>query len=190
MKIKKAGHIEIFCGCMFSGKTTHLIKRIAQLKKSGAKIQVFNFHLDERYGKNNIISHDGKKIKCEMAKNSTDILKHIKKDTDVVAIDEIHFFNKNLVNLCTKLADNGKIVLTSGLDKDAFGKPFETATLIMAEAEYVKKVHAKCELCTDKASFSYRTNEDKNTISVGAKDKYIPLCRNCFNVEYKNRSKK
>lgn len=187
MKNNSTGHIEIVCGCMFSGKTTYLIKRINQLKKAGKKIQVFNFHLDKRYGKNNIVSHDNKKIKCEMAKNATDILKHIKKDTNVIAIDEIHFFNKNLVNLCEKLADSGKIVLTSGLDKDAFGKPFETTTRIMAEAEFVKKVHARCELCKAKANFSHRTNEDKNTISVGAKDKYRALCRTCFNTEYKNR---
>lgn len=45
-------------------------------------------------------------------------------DTEVVAIDEVQFFDQDIVDVCEYLADKGIRVIVAGLDKDFRGEPF------------------------------------------------------------------
>ena len=58
------GRIDIITGCMFSGKSTELIKIINKYKILNKKIIAINHSKDERYGKNSIITHNKLKVEC------------------------------------------------------------------------------------------------------------------------------
>jgi thymidine kinase len=112
--------------------------------------------------------------------SSKEILKLVNGE-DVVAIDEVQFFDIGIVDVCVTLADKGIRIIAAGLDKDYLGKPFGPMPALMASAEYVTKVHAICVRCGALANFSHRISESDSLIMLGEKNNYEPLCRECFN---------
>ncbi|MDD2774288.1 MAG: thymidine kinase [Elusimicrobiales bacterium] len=177
------GWIEVVCGSMFSGKTQELIRRLRLATIAKQRVQVFNSALDVRYGKDHIISHDQSKIPCKPVRSSAALLKNVAADTQVVGIDEIHFFDAGIVDACETLAAQGKRVITAGLDQDYKGKPFDNTAKLMAVAEYVTKNLAICMVCGNPANRSQRLSENKKRIDVGAADKYEARCRKCHKPE-------
>ena len=99
LMFKKQGWIEVICGCMFSGKTEELIRRVRTALIAKQKVQLFNSKLGTRYGLGSIISHNQKKVDALCVKHSSEILSLVEKDTQVVAIDEINFFDKEIVSV-------------------------------------------------------------------------------------------
>ncbi len=177
------GWIEVVCGSMFSGKTQELIRRLKLATIARQKVQVFNSHLDVRYAKQHLVSHDKAMIACKAVKNSRGILRTVDKDTHVVGVDEVHFFDPDIVGVCQKLADSGRRVIAAGLDKDYRGEPFMNMARLMAVSEFVTKNLAICMVCGSPANFSQRLGESGRRIEVGAADKYEARCRKCFTPE-------
>lgn len=177
------GWIEVICGSMFSGKTQELIRRMRLAKIARQKVQSFNSSLDTRYGRNHIISHDKVKVASRCAKNAREILAKVDDDTRVIGIDEVHFFGPSIVEVCEKLANQGRRVIAAGLDQDFRGKPFESTAKLMAIAEFVTKQLAICVLCGGPANKSQRLSHTRKRISVGAADQYEARCRSCFEID-------
>ncbi|HAV19184.1 MAG TPA: thymidine kinase, partial [Erysipelotrichaceae bacterium] len=92
------GWLEVICGCMFAGKTEELIRRINVLTFAKKKIIVFKPKIDNRYSETEIVSHAGAHVPCVVVSKATDILENIQPDTDVVAIDEVQFFDQDVVD--------------------------------------------------------------------------------------------
>ncbi len=178
-----SGWLEVVCGSMFSGKTEELIRRLRLSLIARQKVVVFNSALDTRYGRNHIISHDRLKIPCLPAKTAREILEKVRPDTQVVGIDEVHFFDPGVVEVCEALADSGRRVIAAGLDQDYRGQPFEVTARLMAVAEFVTKNLAICMSCGNPANRSQRLSATRKRISVGAADKYEARCRRCFKRE-------
>ena len=187
LMFKKQGWIEVICGCMFSGKTEELIRRVRTALIAKQKVQLFNSKLDTRYGLGSIISHNQNKVDALCVKHSSEILSLVEKDTQVVAIDEINFFDKETVSVCEKLANAGKRVIVAGLDTDYRADPFEVTAALLAKAEYVTKNLAVCTKCGNPASFTQRMTKDTKRIVVGTTDAYQARCRRCYKKpkEYK-----
>ena len=99
----------------------------------------------------------------------------------MVGVDEAQFFDEKIVEVCSKLADNGIRVIIAGLDMDFLGKPFGPMPALMAIAEDVLKVHAICVKCGSPAAHSHRLSKDSSLVVLGEKDVYEPLCRHCYN---------
>jgi thymidine kinase len=174
------GWIEAVVGSMFSGKTQELIRRLRLCTIARQKVQVFNSALDTRYAKDHIVSHDLAKIPCQAAAKAKDILSIIERDTQVVGIDEVQFFDDGIVAVCEELADQGRRVIVAGLDQDFRGVPFPVTAQIMAVAEFVTKNLAICTVCGSPANRSQRLSVSKKLIEVGTQDKYEARCRRCF----------
>ena len=98
----------------------------------------------------------------------------------MIGIDEAQFFDKEIVDVCNKLANNGKRVIVAGLDMDYLGQPFGPIPALLAIADEVTKVHAICVKCGALAYASHRLVSGKRRVMLGEKDKYEPLCRDCF----------
>ena len=177
---KQFGWIEVICGSMFSGKTEELIRRIKRAEFANQKILLVKPTIDDRYHKENVVSHQGTSFEAVCVSNATEILDLWKKER-VVAIDEAQFFDEAIVNVCNELAKKGVRVIVAGLDMDFKGEPFGPMPRLLAIAEYVTKVHAICVSCGDLAQFSHRTVKDKEQVLVGAVEQYKPLCRMCYN---------
>jgi len=166
---------------MFSGKTEELIRRLNRAKIARQKIQIFKPALDQRYHVENIVSHNDNYIRSTPVSTSAEILE-LAEDCEVVGIDEVQFFDENIVSIVDGLANSGKRVIVAGLDMDYLGKPFGCMPQLMAIAEFVTKVHAICMVCGEVASHSYRLSESNERVLLGETDLYEARCRRCFNL--------
>ena len=177
------GWIEVVCGSMFSGKTEELIRRVKRAEIARQKVQVFKPKIDIRYKATKLSSHSGSYYEATVVENATEIAGLIDDDTEVVAIDEVQFFDWTIAELCEHLADKGLRVILAGLDMDFRGEPFGPMPLIMAQAEAVDKLQAICMVCGAPASRTQRlidgrpANYDDPVIMVGASEVYEARCR-------------
>ena len=173
------GQIEVICGSMFSGKTEELIRRLNRAKIAKQKVEIFKPTIDKRYDENDVVSHNENHIRSTPVNFADDILL-LSGDCDVVGIDEVQFFDDQIVTVAQKLAGQGKRVILAGLDMDFEGSPFEPMPKLMAIAEYVTKVNAICMKCGDLAAFSFRLSDAKQKVVLGEKESYEARCRKCF----------
>lgn len=181
-KTQKRGWIEVICGSMFSGKTEELIRRLRRAQIARQRVEIFKPNVDNRYSEEKIVSHDANAILSTSVLSATEILLHVS-EVEIVGIDEAQFFDNELPYVCEQLANSGVRVIIAGLDMDFQGKPFGPMPQLLATAEYITKVHAICMNCGELAHNSYRTAKSESQILVGEKESYVPLCRNCYNIE-------
>ncbi|MCK5169244.1 MAG: thymidine kinase [Bacteroidales bacterium] len=187
-KSKNRGWVEVICGSMFSGKTEELIRRLRRAEYAKLKVEIFKPLIDIRYSEEEVVSHDENTIRSTPVESSGNILL-LTGDVDVIGIDEAQFFDKNLVDVCNQLANSGIRVIVAGLDMDYLGKPFGPIPALMAEAEYVTKVHAICMHCGNLAQYSHRIVKSDKLVLLGETNEYEPLCRVCYNKIMSQREK-
>ena len=173
------GWIEVICGSMFSGKTEELIRRLRRAAFAKQSILLFKPMIDDRYATEAVVSHQGQSWEAKRVAAALDILE-LWSGEQIVAIDEAQFFDTQIIQVCTDLANKGVRVIVAGLDMDYKGLPFGPMPQLMAVAEYVSKVHAVCVHCGKLAQFSHRTVAQTEQVLVGAVEKYQPLCRSCY----------
>ncbi|WP_077215081.1 thymidine kinase [Bacillus dakarensis] len=182
------GWVEVICGSMFSGKSEELIRRVRRAEFAKQKIAVFKPIIDNRYSNEAVVSHNGTSFNARPISQSTDIFQHIAPDIDVVAIDEVQFFDEEIVGVIQHLANSGHRVITAGLDQDFRGEPFGQMPAIIAVAELVTKLQAVCTVCGSPASRTQRlingkpASYDDPIILVGAAESYEARCRHHHEV--------
>ncbi|MCS6928289.1 MAG: thymidine kinase [Saprospiraceae bacterium] len=178
-KGRRTGWVEVICGCMFSGKTEELIRRLRRARIADLRVEVFKPMIDTRYGVSNIVSHDTTSLFAKPIEHSEELL-DLHPETSVVGIDEGQFFDYKLPEVCHQLALRGIRVIVAGLDMDYRGRPFGPMPALLAIAEYVTKVHAICVHCGNLATHSYRLTQEEDVVLLGEKDRYEPRCRACY----------
>lgn len=175
------GWIEVVAGCMFSGKTEELIRRLRRAQIAKLNVKVFKPKIDDRYSKEKIVSHSEQSLSSIIVESPQEILE-LAKDAQVVGVDEAQFFTEDLVEVCNQLADDGKRVIVAGLDQDYRGIPFEPIPQLLARAEYITKTLAICMQCGNPADRTQRTITSKDRVVVGARDSYEARCRKCHYI--------
>ena len=182
------GRLEVICGSMFSGKTEELLRLLRRAEIAKQKVQVFKPKLDDRYGVERVTSHNGLHILAQPVNNARKILELTRPDTTVVGIDEVQFFDDDIITVCQELAGLDKRVIVAGLDTDFRGEPFGPMPTLMCQAETVNKVQAICVVCGDVACRTQRLVNGKPAahndplILVGASETYEARCRSCHRV--------
>lgn len=184
----RPGYVEVISGCMFAGKTEELIRRINVLSFAKQNILVFKPAIDNRYSEEKIVSHAGSSVDSIVVKESKDILDFVNEDVDVVAIDEVQFFDRDIIKVTEYLAKLGKRVMVAGLDTDFRGEPFGVMPMLITTAEFVTKLTAVCTICGAPATRTQRLVNKKPAsyydpiILVGASESYEARCRHCHDV--------
>jgi thymidine kinase len=180
------GRLEVVCGPMFAGKTEELLRRVRRAEVAGRQVVVINHALDIRHGTDRVASHAGLDYPSLAASSADEIERAVPDGTDLVAIDEAHFFGPELIPVVTRLADRGMTVIVAGLDVTFEGRPFEPLPSLMALAERVDKLTAICAACGEEAVFHVRvaassaSPTDPVAEHVGGLDKYQARCRRHF----------
>ena len=159
MRPLRAGWIEVISGCMFSGKTEELIRRLKRAKIANQKVEIFKPATDKRYHHQRVVSHDENFIASTPVEHSEQILL-LADGKDVIGIDEAQFYDQELPRVCDLVAAKGIRIIIAGLDMDFTGKPFGPMAHLLAKAEYITKVHAICVVCGNLASYSFRKSDD------------------------------
>jgi len=185
------GWIEVISGNMYAGKTEELLRRIRRIEYAKKTILVFKPKLDNRYSENEVVSHNKERVKSINITSPSDILKYVDPLPYAIAIDEVQFLNREVIDICDELADKGVRVILAGLDRDFRGEPFGIMPELLAKAEYVTKLKAICQVCGAPATRTQRIINGKPAkysdpiVLVGAKEQYEARCRHCHIVEGK-----
>ena len=185
---ERKGQLEIVCGSMFSGKTEELIRRVRRAQIARQKVQVFKPALDDRYGVENVTSHNGVNVEAVSVASASEIPNLVELSTHVVAIDEAQFFGQEVCDVCDSLTERGLRVIVAGLDTDFRGEPFGPMPQLLAKAEKVDKLRAICVVCGQEASRTQRlindhpADYDDPVILVGAQEVYEARCRTCHQI--------
>ncbi len=183
-----SGWVEVICGSMFSGKTEELIRRVRRAQIARQKVQVFKPAMDNRYVTHAVASHNGMAFEAQPVAHAREILDRVAPDVQVVAIDEVQFFDEDIATVVEILASRGVRVICAGLDLDFRGEPFGPMPLLMARAERVDKLHAICVVCGNEASRTQRlidgqpAHYNDPVIMIGAAEVYQARCRRCHEV--------
>lgn len=185
---ERTGWIEVISGCMFSGKTEELIRRLNRAIIARQHVEIFKPVVDTRYDHERIVSHNENAIRSTAVNFANDIFL-LAGHCDVVGIDEAQFFDDSIVDVCNTLANQGKRIIVAGLDMDYEGKPFGPMPNLLAIAEFVTKVHAICAQTGDLASFSFRLTNDDGQVMLGEKAEYEARSRRAFIEGMKQRKK-
>ena len=174
--------VEVIAGSMYAGKSTELIRRIETLGYTNLKIVAFKPSIDNRYSEDEIVTHSGMKVKSHSV-SKMDHLIELAKDADVVAIDEIQFFDTEILKVIDMLAKRGVRVIVAGLDTDFRGEAFPTVASLMATSEFVTKLVAICTVCGGPATRSQRLVDGEpaqyssEIIQIGGEESYEARCR-------------
>ncbi|HEX9615085.1 MAG TPA: thymidine kinase [Bacteroidota bacterium] len=176
---KDTGWIEVICGCMFSGKTEELIRRLRRAQIAKQQVAIFKPRVDTRFSPEHIVSHSEQSLISHPVEDSSEI-PGLCGEAKVIGIDEAQFFKSNLVEICEQLANSGKRVIVAGLDQDYRGKPFDPIPQLLAIAEYITKTLAICVVCGNPADRTQRKTRQSDRVVVGEKDIYEARCRHCY----------
>ena len=188
------GYLEVIAGPMYCGKTEELIRQVKRATIGKKKVQAFNHTIDNRYStEKKLFSHNGQSHDSEKVSSTQELLKALRKDTEIVAIDEAQWFGEALVPLIETLLEQGKKVIVAGLAMTFDRKPFVPIPTLMAMADRVTKLSAICSLCGEEAVFHKRITKKKVTSDSLVPDPafvskldasvFQARCRKCFNKQ-------
>jgi len=179
------GELNIVLGPMYSGKSTELLRIYNKFKRK-YNILVINHKSDDRYGKNNVYTHNEEKLNCVSLDELVEFNRMYEKEyidsIDVILIDEGQFF-KDLYVFCKHMTDKQKkIIYVFGLSGDFERKKFGQLIDLIPLADNIKHIKSICNLCRKirNAPFTMRKTSNKEQISVGSFSEYLPVCRNCW----------
>lgn len=189
------GWLEVISGCMFAGKSEEIIRRVKVLQFARKNIKVFKPIVDNRYSLSQVVSHDGSKVEAVAVEKASQILDSVDETTDVVIIDEVQFFDDDIVEVCQILTSRKINVIAVGLDLDFRGEPFGPMPKLLTLAEFVTKLTAICSKCGGTATRTQRiidgipASYDDPIVLIGASEKYEARCRKCHEVLNKPKYK-
>jgi thymidine kinase len=179
------GSIDIIMGCMFSGKSTELIRLANRYRVLDMKVLVINHSLDKRYDSSGSVATHSEMIMDSLSVDSLDkINKHYLSsynDSHVIIIEEGQFFTglyDFVMNSCEK---DGKHVIVVGLDGDSNRKKFGEILDLIPVCDSVKKLYGLCVRCKDgtKACFTKRLIENSEQVFIGTTE-FEAVCRKCY----------
>lgn len=172
------GTVTLIGGCMFSGKTTELLRRLRACPPDAT--MVFKPVIDRRYRADAVVTHGGLAIPAISVRSADDLSSRLHSRIEIVALDEAHFFEPDLADLVGRLASDGVSVLLTALDRDSWGGPFLVIERLLALADEAIIRHATCARCGENADRTQRLTPITEGNMVGGAESYEPRCRSCW----------
>lgn len=193
------GRLELIVGCVSAGKTEMLISRLRreQVINSGDKeVLIFKAAIDDRYQTDAVVSHNRTTIAGIPVYTTQEVRAHVHPYLRVVGLDEIQFFDEDIIEFCEELVGKGIVVIASGLNKTFQGEPFplkqkgskefnlskRTMGDLLGIADFITTLTAICDyqldgtVCRADACYTQRLLDglpapyDDQLIAVGNKD--------------------
>ena len=193
--------LEVITGCMYSGKSEELIRRLRRCVIAGQHVLAFKPALDDRYTTEGIATHPvvvsgvetpSESFRAVPVVDVRDLREHLSyplfMPCPVVGVDEVQFMDPEIIAVLEEQANEGRRVIVAGLDLDSNGEPFGPMAELLARADKVTKLTAVCVAqyeahpCGKPATRSYRLPEASTgeQVQVGAEGVYEARCRACW----------
>ena len=186
---ERGGWLEIVCGPMFSGKSEELIRRLRRAEIAGQRVLIVKPRIDDRYDVAHVVSHAGARMRAAAAGSPQEVLR-LAAGYDVVGVDEVRFFDDEIVDVVKELVRAGIRVVVAGLDADFRAEPFGSMPTLLSISELVDKLQAVCHRCGGTATRTQRLVDGEpapfsgETIQVGARDSYEARCVACYEAGF------
>lgn len=174
--------LNLILGCMFSGKTTELLRRFKRYTIGNMKCLMIKFRGDTRYDKDNVVTHCGKAIPATVVQYLYEV-DSIVNSYDVICIDEIQFYPDAHI-FCDKWANQGKIVEASGINGTFHKTPFPIISKLVPQASNITFLTAICKENGKDAIYSFKHTSEHGTdadVDIGGAEKYTALDRATYN---------
>jgi thymidine kinase len=169
---------------MFSGKSEEMIRRLRRAEIAGQRVILFKPRIDDRFDQADVVSHAGVRMSAVPVDGYAEVVAR-SRGHEVVGVDEVQFFEPEIVRAVLALADGGARVVVAGLDQDFRRLPFGPMPELLSRAEFVDKLQAVCHRCGGPATTTQRLVDGRpapysgDTIVVGAAEQYEARCRDC-----------
>jgi thymidine kinase len=184
---------ELIIGPMSCGKTEELLRRLKRAVIANKKVKVFSPSVDTRVLADCIQSRNGTCSKALKIKTALEIMDFVEDSDEIVAIDELQFFDENILKVIRSLVASGKKVIGTGLELDFKEEPFGYMPQLLCHADKIDKLTAICMKCG--SEYAVRTQRlidgepaeiDSPLIMIGGDETYEARCRNCFEINNKH----
>ena len=180
MANQSVGKLELIFGSMFSGKTEEMLRRLRRGQIAGQGILLVKPSRDTRYN-DVVMTHDGRvEMKAQVVGCAEEILSLVTPDISIIGIEETQFFNGELLSVIQVLLEKRIRVICVGLDMWSTGEAIPLMGSLACRADSVTKLNAVCVKCGADAYLSQKIIEDDSIVDIGGADKYMAVCRNCF----------
>ncbi|WP_372370720.1 hypothetical protein [Candidatus Uabimicrobium sp. HlEnr_7] len=182
---KYAANIEMYIGPMYSGKSTSLRNKMAELMESAEFAEdapsYYRFTLEKMESPklSTWKTHGGVEIEGALINSFS----QIKCYTKYLLIDEIQFAfyhcenNKNTEKEIFNEIIEGKHVYLAGLNLDWRDIPFQTTGYFACVADKINILQSRCHRCEKPAQFTEKITQSQSRFDEQAQ--YLPICRNC-----------
>lgn len=177
------GSLTVICGPMFSGKSSLLAGKIMASSLDASRRLVLKPVYDTRDPPNVMTWRGGKAIQARTVAAWPDVGPEV----EVIYIDEVQFFVPgsfagDLPAEIGRCLERGIHVVVSGLDLASSGKPFSVTGNLLAMADEVIKLTARCDFCGAPASKTFRADDGAPVLKVGSAEIYSAACNECFSA--------
>jgi len=178
----------VYCGPMFSSKTSRLLSTLEKYKYQHKRIIVFKPKIDDRYSLSDVVTHGGWKMPAICVKSGAEILEYLSEldeDPQVIAVDEA-FMIPGASEALTWLFTYGFTVVVSSLEMSSAGKPFYELEKMLPWATKIEKCSAVCTVCSRDAHYTHKKQSSEEEIEVGGAELYEPRCAQHFPEIFQN----
>lgn len=170
----------VYCGPMFSSKTSRLLMALERCKYQRLPFMAFKPTMDKRYAVGAIVTHAGWKHPATNITSGEDLLACVAAalpTPQLVALDEA-FMVPGAAAALVQLFKRGYSIVVSTLDFAANGKPFPEVTQLLAWATHITKCTAVCPVCGRDAPYTAKKGAggDEHSVQVGGAELYEPRC--------------
>ncbi len=172
------GSITLIVGCMFSGKTTALLKHLEAVPTNQRLL--FKHTLDTRYCDDAVVSHNGLALPAIAITKACELEDHCGKNVTMVGLDEGHFFDRSVIQTAQKMASAGVNFVITALDRDSWGQPFPLMQSLGENASTVTFLTATCAQCQGEADRTQRLLPIVDGNMIGGCESYEPRCATCW----------
>lgn len=181
---------ELITGPMSCGKTEELLRRITRARIANKKVKIFSPSIDTRTLGDKIESRNGVFVAAYKVSTAMEILDYIEESDQIIAIDELQFFEREIVDIVLSLVKSGKKVIGTGLDLDFKEEPFGPMGELLCYADKVDKLTAICMKCgsdlgnrTQRIIDGQPASAESPLIMVGGDESYEARCFECYEID-------
>jgi len=183
--LKDYSRVEIIIGCMFSGKSTELLRRCRRYKSIGKNVVLIN-HTEDTRSKKTIKTHTNDTSLAIKLNDLGDLHLHhrdIFMSADIIGIDEAQFFY-NLRSFILFAEHYNKTIIIAGLDGDFNRNPFGQILECIPLCDEVIKLTALDMIDQDgsPAIFTRRIMDSKEQVVIGTTGSYRAVSRKTYHL--------
>ena len=177
-------------GTVGSAKTLNLLAVAHNYRQQGKKIILMKPDMDTRFGKEKIRSRAG-------LEHDADVLIHPEisllsldfQGISCILVDEAQFLSARTIDELRLIVFQWNVpIICYGLRTDFKSFLFEGSRRLMEVADSIEEIKVTCNYCNRKAIMNLKhvngvaVNEGPS-VELGAEEKYLPSCYECYRVE-------